>query len=137
VFSRDGSRIVTAGADGNVFLYDAATGQVVLTLSGHSGVVRSASFSADAALVVSAGDDHTVRIWDARTGKQQLLLEDRAGGNGVRGAVFAPDGTRIFYAGGEGAARALPSRFDAYFTFGCQALKGLDLYSDVQSYCDR
>ena len=69
-FSADGTRIVTAGGDGAVRIWNAQRGRVLLVLRGHSGAVWSAAFSPDGALVVSAGDDRTARIWDSRTGRR-------------------------------------------------------------------
>jgi WD40 repeat protein len=39
-------------------------GQVLLTLEGHSGWVRSVSFSPDGRRIVSGSGDHTLKLWD-------------------------------------------------------------------------
>jgi len=44
------------------------SGSVMMTLSGHSGAVRSVAYSADGRLLASGSDDGTVRIWDMQTG---------------------------------------------------------------------
>jgi WD40 repeat protein len=64
VFSPDGKRLVSAGEDGFVKLWDTRTGQEALTLGGHTGAVRSVAFSPDARLLAAAGDDGTITIWD-------------------------------------------------------------------------
>jgi WD40 repeat protein len=63
-YSAAGRRIVSAGADGTVRVWDATSGRAIgEPLRGHQGVVRSASYSADGRRIVSAGEDGTVRQW--------------------------------------------------------------------------
>ena len=93
------------------------------------------AFSPDSSLLASGGDDRNARIWDMHTGKQLLSLEERAGA--VRGVHFTPDGTRLILAGGDGTARILLASVDGLLGFGCRVLRGTDLYSEIQSYCDR
>jgi WD40 repeat protein len=47
VFSPDGQRVVTASRDKTARVWNAATGQVIAKLEGHSGPVLSAVFSPD------------------------------------------------------------------------------------------
>ena len=53
-FSADGKRIVSgSGRTTTVKVWDADTGQEVLTLKGHTGMVTSVAFSADGKRIVS------------------------------------------------------------------------------------
>ena len=53
-FSPDGKRLASAGHDGTVKVWDAATGQETLTLKGHTGRVTSVAFSPDGKRLASA-----------------------------------------------------------------------------------
>ena len=98
-------------------------------------MVRAVTFSPDSTLLASSGDDKTARIWDVKTGKLQLTLDERTGA--VRGVNFTPDGTRVILAAGDGTARILLASVDGLLGFGCRVLRGTDLYSEIQSHCDR
>jgi hypothetical protein len=70
--SFDGTRIVTASADGTVRIWDAANGKGTVVL--RNGLIQSAAFSPDGTRIVTASHDKTARIWDASTGKEIVIL---------------------------------------------------------------
>ena len=44
---------------------------------------------------------------------------------------------KLITCGGDGTARILLASVDGLLGFGCRVLRGTDLYSEIQSYCDR
>jgi WD domain, G-beta repeat/Pentapeptide repeats (8 copies) len=68
-YSPDGTRLVSGGRDGSVRVWDAATGEALLTIPSHPGWVFSVGYSPDGTRLVSGGRDGSVRVWDAVTGE--------------------------------------------------------------------
>ena len=96
-FSGDGQRIASAGDDGTLRTWHAATGEALLTLRGHEGWVSSVAFSSDGQRIASAGYDGTLRTWHAATG--EWLRGHWASDQGtLRGhAVWSPPGAQAAY----------------------------------------
>ncbi|KAJ8397817.1 hypothetical protein AAFF_G00435060, partial [Aldrovandia affinis] len=66
-FNPDGSRFVTAAADGQIFLYDGKTGEKITSLGGekaHDGGIYAVSWNKDGSQLISASGDKTVKLWD-------------------------------------------------------------------------
>jgi WD40 repeat protein/serine/threonine protein kinase len=72
--------LVAACSHRDVFLFDAKTGRLLRTLSGHTGDVQMTAFSPDGRLLVSAGHDRTIRVWDSGTGELLKTLSNPTGG---------------------------------------------------------
>ncbi|GAA1376427.1 NACHT and WD repeat domain-containing protein [Catellatospora chokoriensis] len=63
--------LASGNADSTVRVW--ADGQVLHTLTGHEGAVRSVAWSADGLLLASGGEDGTVRVWSADGQLQRIL----------------------------------------------------------------
>ena len=93
-FSPDGTKLASASQDGTAKVWDAATGDELLSLRGHTlGGVNSVTFSPDGKRLATAGDDNTVRVWDAATGQELLRLSGHT--DPVLDVMFSPDGKHV------------------------------------------
>src|SRR5262249_34946723 len=73
-----------------VRVWDALTGQEILTLKGHTHYVTSVVFSPNGRRLISACGDNTVKVWDAQTGQELHTFKGP-----VRSVAFSPDGHRL------------------------------------------
>jgi len=89
-YSPDGTRIVTASADGTARIWkeDGSATQIVLR---HEDTVYDAEFSPDSKWVVTASKDGSSRIWNVENGRERLVLRH---GIAVRSACFSPATTQ-------------------------------------------
>lgn len=94
-----GQVVVTASGDRTARVWDAATGQTLTTLQGHTDSVLSVAFSPDSKYVVTASADYTARVWEVATGKTLMTLKGHTGS--VRSAAFSPDGKYILTVGAD------------------------------------
>jgi WD40 repeat protein/energy-coupling factor transporter ATP-binding protein EcfA2 len=102
VFSPDGTKLLTASGK-QVLVWDMKTGQLLLTLSGHTYWVKSAAYSPDGTQIVTASADKAARVWDAKTGQMIFALSGHE--DWVLSAAYSPDGTRIITASQDKTAR--------------------------------
>jgi WD40 repeat protein/tRNA A-37 threonylcarbamoyl transferase component Bud32 len=100
-FSPDGKRLLTAGCDGILRVWDAWGSKNLLDFSAHGGAIRAAVFSPDGRRIVSCSKDE-VRVWDAVTGKLLMPVDVPSGGAGMS---FSPDGQRLAIVGTDKQAR--------------------------------
>ena len=72
-FSRD-NRILTAGSDGTVRVWD-TSGRQLSIMRGNDDEVTTAIFTTDGGQVLSSGQDGSLRLFDARTGAALAVLQ--------------------------------------------------------------
>jgi RNA polymerase sigma factor (sigma-70 family) len=91
-FSPDGATMVAAGGGGRPLgLWDVATGKELRQFGRGNQQPTAVAMSPDGSLVTEA--DTVVRVWKTNTG--ELAAELKGHTNGVRAAVFSPDGSKL------------------------------------------
>ncbi|KAL8966803.1 MAG: hypothetical protein Q9197_005783 [Variospora fuerteventurae] len=73
-FSSDGKYIVAGLDNGEIKLFDAATGALHSTLEGHSGEVTTTTFMRNGSLA-SVSKDGTLRLWEPVTGVNRRTMD--------------------------------------------------------------
>src|SRR5262249_42294020 len=89
-----------------VAIFDARTGEMVRTLTGHVDRVYAVAFSPDGKFLAGGNwtgekKASTVKVWDLETGEVTLSLDTRVGE--VFGVNYSSDGKRLFASGYGGA----------------------------------
>lgn len=99
----DGSRLLSAGADRLVRVWDLRRAAEPARLVGHTSGLRAVVVSADGKTAVSAGEDRSIRVWDLTRG---TLRRARAAHDGtITALAVSPDGTRLLSGGTDRTAR--------------------------------
>jgi len=100
--SSDG-RLLASGLgyqDSNISVWDAATGQLLKTLEGHTALVTKLAFTRDGSRLISASGDQTIRFWDTTTWKETKVLRGHT--QGVGAVAISESAQLIASAGGDG-----------------------------------
>ncbi len=103
-FSPDGKTLASGGVDrsgktgkgkpdGDIKLWEVATGKNIATWPGHHRSVFAVAFSPDGKTLASGSQDTTVRLWDLRTGKNTATFQGHT--DFVRCVAFSPDGRML------------------------------------------
>jgi WD40 repeat protein len=97
----DGKILASADNDGDIRIWDIATGKKLVALKGHSQPVRSVAFAVNGRTLASGSDDKTVKLWDLATGKELQTLEGHS--NWLGAVTFDPSGSLLASGGMDGA----------------------------------
>jgi WD40 repeat protein len=89
VLSPGGLGVATTKGD-TAQLWDASTGKLLHTLTGHGSLVTDAEYSPNGLELVTVSDDHTGRVWSARTGRLLRVLVGHS--LPVSTVSYSPDG---------------------------------------------
>ena len=80
-------------ACGDPRLWDAASGDLLATFTGHDNTAWSVTLSPDGTRIAAGSHDSTVRLWDVASGELLATLVGHE--DAVQSIAFSPDGTRI------------------------------------------
>lgn len=105
VFSREGSRILTAHQDGLARVWAVGERPGVRVFRGHRGPIWAAEVSPDGQLLATASIDGTARLWPLDGGGPLVLAP---GAGGVYSATFTPDGAKVVVSAEDGLLRVWP-----------------------------
>jgi WD40 repeat protein len=98
-----GGRVVSAGDDGTIRIWDIATGSILHTLTGHDGEVNSVAATPDGLSLVSVGSDGTIRLWNLATGSRVRTIGPVGGA--LMAVACGPDGRSVISGGRDGVIR--------------------------------
>ncbi len=101
VFSPDGRRLVSAGEDHQVIVWDFDRRARLKTITAHTGTVNTVAFSPDGRWFATGADDKTTIVWDAAQLQPTAVLRDQPGP--VLSLAFSPDGKKLVSGSGGSA----------------------------------
>ncbi len=98
-----GDLLAAGTTKGEVRVWQAATGQPLFNLTGHTNWVQAVAFSPDGRCLASAGTDGAIRWWDTTSGACLRILSGSA--ERLLSLAFSPEGQWLASAGSDGAIR--------------------------------
>jgi WD40 repeat protein len=110
-FSKDGHLLAVGCDDGGVRLYDARTGALRHTLTGHRAIVYGVAFSPDGKKLVTCSGAYNrdgqppgeIILWDLATARAEATLPGPPGG--FAWITFSPEGKHLYSVGSDGMIR--------------------------------
>jgi hypothetical protein len=84
-------------------VWDAASGNLVLTFRGEEGEISCIAFSPNAQRIITGSRDQTAKVWEVSSGTALLTLKGHS--DDILAAAFSPDGRRIITGSRDQTAR--------------------------------
>jgi WD40 repeat protein len=99
IFSNDASQIAGGSNDDNAYLWNSLNGNLLKTLSGHTGTVKAVAFSPDGTQLVTGSFDGTIRLWNLKNDSSTILFSDNM--KLIQTVAFSADGKLIAFGGSD------------------------------------
>ncbi|KAF9232864.1 WD40-repeat-containing domain protein [Melanogaster broomeanus] len=105
-FSPDGSFIATAGAGGELFIWNSQAGQRIKMMSGHDPATTfwTVAFSPDGRRIASDPGDSTIHVWNVHNG-ETIAGPFKSHSGRITSVAFSPDGKTIASGSTKGVLR--------------------------------
>jgi len=87
----------------NILLFEARTGKLLRTLTGHTDGAYRPAFSPDSKRLASGSPNRILRVWDVATGREELTLTDHT--DAVWSVAWDPEGKRLVSADAAGTVK--------------------------------
>src|SRR5262249_23584353 len=91
---------VSGSTDRTIKVWDAASGRLATTLSGHAIAVGALAVSPDGKYLASGGADGEIRIWDGASWKELRILKRHA--KKITALAFIPDSKGLLSGSADG-----------------------------------
>lgn len=102
-WSPDGRKVVTAGSDGCLRLWDAEAGKQIRAFYGHTGWIADLAWKPDGQMIASCSSDQSIRLWDIDSG---LCVKALTGHRlAVASIAWSADGQQLASSSDDGTAR--------------------------------
>jgi WD40 repeat protein len=124
--SKDGNFFVTGHENSIVRLWNAISGQLIYSCSGHQDAVRSVAISDDCNWFVSGSRDQTIKRWEIATGICITTYTEQGHRSSVRSVIIAPKGDWIVSASDDGTLKRWDTKKGKCLNTYDGKLKGLD-----------
>jgi WD40 repeat protein len=119
-WSPNGQRLVSGDVNGLAVVWEATTGQKVMSVQLHTAAIKALAWSPDGRRIASGGEDQAVVVWDAIGGEELLRFDVPTGVTHLR---WSADGRRLAAACKDGTIQiwdaSIGYRFvnsEAYYT---------------------
>jgi len=91
------NKLLSAGNDGKIKLWQSETGQLLRSFEGHKKEVMCLALSPDSKTFASGSKDQTIRLWNVQSSRPGRILNDVSStlGGSKDSVAWSPDGTTL------------------------------------------